>query len=220
MSFLRAHPMIFSPSALMLIGANMVPLYGVLAGGWSILDVMLLFWLENVMIGVMNVVRMGSVLVLRRALSVLPLIPFFIVHYGMFAMGHGFFVLMMFGPDHVGDRGMMEIEELLDVALFSTGLAIPALILFCSHVFSLILNFFIRGEYKHVVPDHLMFEPYGRVVVLHITVIIGGMAVMQTGAGLWALILLVALKSGIDLAAHVSRHEKMQTRKNTATAEA
>jgi len=41
-----------------LIAANLVPLVGVLAFGWSTLNVVLLYWMENVVIGVINVLKM------------------------------------------------------------------------------------------------------------------------------------------------------------------
>ncbi|MES1203719.1 MAG: DUF6498-containing protein, partial [Pseudomonadota bacterium] len=44
-----------------IIGAvlvNAIPVFGVLFGGWSAFALMLLYWLENVIIGVFNVARM------------------------------------------------------------------------------------------------------------------------------------------------------------------
>ena len=51
-----------------------------------------------------------------------------------------------------------------------------------------------------------MGKPYGRVVVLHLTILFGGFGVQALGSPLWALLLLVVLKTGIDLAAHVREH--------------
>ncbi|NIA27398.1 MAG: hypothetical protein GWP02_05020 [Desulfobulbaceae bacterium] len=46
------------PSAIILILANLVPLAGVLFLGWRVFDVIILYWAENVVIGVINVLRM------------------------------------------------------------------------------------------------------------------------------------------------------------------
>ena len=46
------------PSALVLVAANLVPLAGVLFFGWSVFATLLLFWVENVIVGGFNVLRM------------------------------------------------------------------------------------------------------------------------------------------------------------------
>ncbi len=44
--------------ALMLVAANLVPLVGVLAWGWQVFEVVVLYWFENVVIGAINVLKM------------------------------------------------------------------------------------------------------------------------------------------------------------------
>jgi len=45
-------------SGMMLIAANLIPLAGVLAWDWSVFHVVVVYWLENVIIGVINVLKM------------------------------------------------------------------------------------------------------------------------------------------------------------------
>lgn len=45
-------------SGFVLIGANLIPLAGVLAWDWSIFEVVVVYWLENVIIGAMNILKM------------------------------------------------------------------------------------------------------------------------------------------------------------------
>ena len=40
-----------TPSILFLIAANLVPLYGVFQWGWKVGDILILYWIENVIIG-------------------------------------------------------------------------------------------------------------------------------------------------------------------------
>jgi hypothetical protein len=42
------------PSAIVLVLVNLLPLGGVLALDWQVFDVLLLYWSENVVIGVVN----------------------------------------------------------------------------------------------------------------------------------------------------------------------
>ena len=88
-----------SPTVIALVLANLIPIYGVLALGWEVFPIMLLFWLENVVIGAFNVLKMLLSEPQDRAkwLGKLFLVPFFCVHYGMFTLVHGVFVLGFFG---------------------------------------------------------------------------------------------------------------------------
>ena len=51
-----------------------------------------------------------------------------------------------------------------------------------------------------------MTAPYGRLMVLHITIIIGGMAIAMTGAPSAAVLILVLLKTALDLGLHLAEH--------------
>ncbi|MGE5760082.1 MAG: DUF6498-containing protein, partial [Gemmatimonadota bacterium] len=86
-------------SSAVLLAANVAPLIGVLAHHWTVFAVVLLYWCENVVVGVFNVLRMlvaQPQVALAQAGKVL-LIPFFCVHYGTFTFVHGVFVFGLFG---------------------------------------------------------------------------------------------------------------------------
>ncbi|MDX1376692.1 MAG: DUF6498-containing protein, partial [Burkholderiales bacterium] len=134
-------------SAIVLIAANLVPLYGVAALGWSVFAVLLLFWLENVIVGLLNVARM------LLAAPDDPLqwgaklffVPFFCVHYGMFTAVHGAFVFGMFGQRKT--TGLFEPEAWLD-AIDEQHLWLAVGVLAASHLFSFFWNYIGRGEYR------------------------------------------------------------------------
>lgn len=48
----------YRASAWTLIGANLIPLVGVLFWGWSTFEVVVLYWAENVVLGIINVLKM------------------------------------------------------------------------------------------------------------------------------------------------------------------
>jgi len=77
-----------------------------------------------------------------------------------------------------------------------------------SHGISFVHNFLMNGEYRRTSPPLLMFQPYGRIVVLHITIIIGGGLMMLLGSPTIGLLILVLLKTGLDLAAHLRERKK------------
>ena len=197
-----------SPSALALIAANLLPLYGVLAMGWDVFPLLLLFWLENVVVGVLNAARMLCVDPRDTAgwARKLFLVLFFCVHYGMFTAVHGIFVFSLFGGAGFGEiRGLWTVDAAAR-AVHELGLGLAVLALAASHLFSFFWNYLGRGEFRRASVNALMAQPYGRVVVLHVAILGGGFAAQALGSPVWALLLLIVLKVGLDLRAHLKEH--------------
>src|SRR5207237_9750910 len=92
-----------SPSLFALVLANAVPIAGVLFLGWTVFPLVLLYWLENVVVGGFNVAKMllaqprDAVYWAGKAF----LVPFFIVHFGGFTYVHGLMLLAFFGPKSI-----------------------------------------------------------------------------------------------------------------------
>ena len=196
-----------------LLASNLVPLYGVLVHGWAVFPIMLLFWLENVVIGVLNAVRM---LVAQPVTepgappsqgAKLFMVPFFCMHYGIFTLVHGIFVFALFaGPSFDGVDTPTEMGDALTGAIEGWHLGLALLGLVASHLVSFFTNYIGRGEYKRYSLGRLLFQPYGRVVILHLTILGGGFLAMALGSPTWALAVLVVLKIVVDLGAHVWEH--------------
>jgi len=198
----------YSPSSLALIAANLVPLWGVLAWDWPVFPLLVLFWLENVVVGLANALRMLLADPADIALWVAKLfmVPFFCVHYGFFTAIHGKVVFGIFGGKEYArlDHGLLPIHAAtLVVKQYNLWLPLAALV--GSHLVSLCWDYLLRGGYRRAALTELMARPYSRVFVLHLTIIFGGWAVMLLGSPLWALVLLVALKIAVDVKAHL-RH--------------
>jgi hypothetical protein len=194
-------------SAWVLVAANVLPLAGVLFWGWDVFALLVLFWMENVVVGVFFVVRMVFADLEDAALwmAKLLMVPFFCVHYGMFTAVHGVFVFMLFGQ---GKYRVDGLDALAPAARAATdyGLWLPLAVLFGSHFFSFAWNYLYRGEFRSAQLSSLMLQPYGRVVVLHVAIILGGIAAMALGLPVWALLVLLALKVALDFRAHVKEH--------------
>lgn len=192
-------------SAWVLVAANLLPLYGVLFWSWEVFPLLALFWMENVLIGVLNAARMLLIDPADAALwaAKLLMVPFFCVHYGMFTAVHGVFVFSMFGK--YGTQGL-EVLAPAARAAADWNLWLPLGALAASHLFSFFWNFLARGEYLRGGLQAQMMKPYGRVVVLHLAILIGGAAAMALGSPLWALLVLLAVKIAVDLRAHLKEH--------------
>lgn len=82
-----------------------------------------------------------------------------------------------------------------------------ALALLVSHLASFFLNYIGRREYLTRSVAGQMFAPYARVVVLHLTIIFGGIVIAFLGQPIGALVILVGLKTVLDLALHLREHD-------------
>ena len=218
-----------------LILANLVPVFGVLFGRWTISDVMIIYWLENVIVGFFNVLRMvfaqgGFAPDINKAISALTpqprvlqnaaklfFIPFFMVHYGMFTMVHGVFVVVLFGNGGALSSNPSTLQGGPFATLFNglghTPLFWPILALILSHGISFWFNYIKDGEYLTANLPTLMARPYGRIVILHVTILLGGFAVMAFHGAWGALLLLTVLKIVTDLKAS-DLGNKMMARAN------
>ena len=196
-----------TPSLLALLLANAFPIVGVLFLGWTVFPLVLLYWLENVVVGAFNVARL---LLAQPREPVywavkLFLIPFFVVHFGMFTYIHGALVLALFGPK--GTRPF-ELLETVPPAIRANHLGWAVASLMVSHGLSFYWNYLRNGEYQRASLNALMMQPYSRVVVLHLTVLFGGWLVMAIGSPLPALVLLAVVKTAAALRSHKVERRK------------
>ena len=77
------------------------------------------------------------------------------------------------------------------------------MVLFLSHGASFLFNYIGRGEYLTASAMRQTAAPYGRVVILHLTILFGAFAVAALGAPIGALLILVGLKTAFDLLLHL-----------------
>jgi len=208
-----------SISSAFLVLVNLIPLWGVLHWGWDAGQILVLYWLENVVYGLINIPKILTANTYKNEetpasfnlFGRLFYVAFFIFHYGLFTLGHGIFVMEFTGNATVDESSLGAFffgpfkTLFIDRAVWLTlgGLTL-------SHIISLLLNWFGRGEYKTKTPSQQMKAPYGRVFILHIVIIFGAALVIKAGSPLPALILLVVLKIVIDLISHWVSHAKKQ----------
>jgi hypothetical protein len=206
-----------------LLAANAIPVFGVLFFDWDAFYIVLLYWMENIVVGFFNVLKMvfAAVPYPIAHLGKLFLIPFFIVHYGGFTAVHGFFVLALFHKDGKGlpIDGMnwpcflVFVQMLFNVIKYMYSVIPPqvrlaVLALFASHGVSFVQNYLIKREYTTARPDKLMGSPYGRIVVMHIAILAGGFLTMAVGSPAPLLVVLIGLKTILDMNLHNRAHKK------------
>ncbi|PIR03197.1 MAG: hypothetical protein COV60_01615 [Candidatus Magasanikbacteria bacterium CG11_big_fil_rev_8_21_14_0_20_43_7] len=200
-------------SIFFLISANAVPLVGVLFFGWSLFGVLFFYWLETVVVGILNVPKMymtkGVDTQMTEGLNKLSesararaytairtfTIPFFVFHFGMFALVHGIFVFSLYGPADI-----------------TFGSVITALVTsFVSHGYSFVTNFIGKKEYLTRSINQQMGQPYKRVVILHLAILFGAFPLMVFGSPFVAVLILIVLKTCFDMYLHMREHASSVT---------
>jgi hypothetical protein len=228
-------------SLILLVAFNLIPLVGVLFWGWNVATLLVLYWVENGIVGILNVPKMllasgpdepatrvlevrgvGPVTVARGGMiAKATLVPFFLIHYGIFWLVHGVFVFTLpqlvgagapaFQPDVFGPGFDPEMVDGVLVQTRSVGpdlsaVAWGAIGLAISHTASFLINFVGRGEYRKISAARQMFAPYGRLVILHLTILFGAFLSLTIGSPVGAIVVLVLVKTAVDLAFHVREH--------------
>jgi hypothetical protein len=188
----------YSNTLVSLILANLFPLFGVLYFKWQISDIIFFYWFENVIVGVINVLKMALAGGDLKASWWMQMakksgqIMFFIFHYGMFTAVHGVFVLVLFG-----------MPKMSLVALIAT-----AGVMVLSHGESFLQNYIGRKEYLKSTVDSLFGQPYGRIVVVHMTIILGAFLSLGLHSHWGALIVMIVLKTSVDIWSHLRERKK------------
>lgn len=188
------------------VAAAVIVAYGVLVLGWSVFVVIALFWFENVVIGVFNVAKMlisgartGHT---GNMIAALALSVFFTIHYGMFTVAHGVFVVGLFGQSELGSsQGLFApLGRMLGYLLADRDgwLAAAGITALQAAAF---LRWLIATRAQPVLLPALMFAPYGRIVILHVTIIVSGILVGMMKLPVLGALLLVALKLAFDIVA-------------------
>jgi len=166
----------------------------------SLRELMLVYWLQSVIIGLSFFIRMVSLREFstdgfkmngkplpENAESKYKVAAFFAFHYGFFHAGYLLFILM-------GSRA--------GGGLPSRGaLALCGLVFLVNHAYSLVRN--IESD-RAGRPNlgTLMFLPYARIVPMHVAILSGGL--LKGGAAVWWLF--AALKTLADVLMHTVEH--------------
>lgn len=200
------------PSVFVLVFANLVPMFGVVWFKWEVFPLLFLFWIENVIIGLFNVLKMVVAAPSNLAgwLVKLVMVPFFCFHYGMFTSIHGVFVIGLFGGGFRQGAPFPDEHAILQLAI-QNHLTWPVLGLAASHAFSFGYNYLWLGEFRRATLPLLMQQPYSRVVVMHLTILGSGFLMAILGSPAVGLVLLVILKTAMDLRAHIQEREKFSS---------
>jgi len=170
-------------SAVVILAANTIAAISVFSQGWDLYPLFLLYWLENVIVGVCFIPRVFKGANVPLALFIVLIVEWF---YAIVLCLHLFLLRVIFGPQGKGALGSWAAL----VANFPR-LETAFLALVIAHGVTLWqdLSSGSQVEWRRQVP-----EPFIRIITLHAGLIMGGAIVDFMGQSGWALTILVAAK--------------------------
>jgi len=191
-----------SPGALFLIVlSNALPLLGVVLAGWDIYTLLVFYWCETLVIGFWTVVTIAlhegeetwSFSGPTKASS--PTAgwgaAFITLHAGFFLAIHLFLMSTLFGRDWPGH--LRSASVFFDTFVIGQGLWPMLAVVFVQRG----VLFWHEHREPSVLPA--IAGLYLRIIVMQLVIIIGAWGVMLAGSGLFGLILLVGLRTLLDL---------------------
>jgi hypothetical protein len=198
----KAPPMQADGSILLLTTSNFIALAVAIFSGWRLVDLMLVYWIQSVIIGVsyffrilnldefstknfrINDRNVDPTTATKRFTAI-----FFAFHYGFFHIVYLVFLT-------VGAR---------DGPLLDLGLLICSAVFVVNHCYSYRYN---RELDRQGTPNigTLMFTPYLRIVPMHLTLVFGATQLLST----LGILVFGGLKTVADVAMHYVEHSRLK----------
>lgn len=188
-----------------LLIANLIPVIGVWFLKWSAKEVFLVYCLETIIIGIFTLLKLLIAGLFARKTDVWQktggdvskqpfwfFMLFFLIHYGMFvAIQMGIFFSVS-GIGNERDITFWNFFSKWPSLLTSEGYIMLGVFVI-SYGFRTISDFILTGDYKTSSLGYLMFQPYGRIFIQQVTVILGSMF-LSFGAGKVFILVFAAIK--------------------------
>jgi Family of unknown function (DUF6498) len=182
----------------LLILVNLIPLYGVWFLGWDAKRMFVVYAMETVIVGIINVLKMMVVTLFvnkkhlwntadnRNSMqSGWFFIFFFIIHYGFFVFVQTqiFFKVCNFLPN-----GSLLFNYGKIPGILGDDGKLVLLIFIIYYTAQSFFTFIGKGDYKNISMGKLMFEPYIRIFSQQLIVILGSMFLAFGGSKIFILI--------------------------------
>ncbi len=189
------------PSLWLLLASNAATIFFALKEGWSLSNVMWVYWFQSIIIGHFQFIRIWQLkefttdgfMVNDRPVQPTPgmnkgIAFLFLIHYGGFHLTYFFFLLGGIFP--LLERGEPQSVDTKYIAL-------AAFLFFLNHLFSYFYNRSRDTKKQNI--GQLMIYPYIRIFPMHLTIIFGAFF-----GG--ALFLFLILKTVVDCLMHIQHH--------------
>lgn len=195
-------------SLIVLILANLVPIIGVLFFGWSLFEVIYLYWLESAVIGLYGIPKMllakGDSEQRERFKQTMGWFGFYAAFLGAEIFG---LTALFGGPGETPLPGGVIKDEHFAIFWRHRDIIPAALAVFgVSHGVSFVQNFIRKKEFLHTTRETQARAPFNRILFLHFVLGIGTALTIELRSAFYMLLLFVVLKTIIDVFVHLREH--------------
>jgi hypothetical protein len=191
------------------VAANFIPVLGVLFDGWAALPLLVFFWIENVLTGVVGALKAMLCAWATRArhdwrasAAMLAFVPL----HALFCLVHGLFIFALFALHDLVRAGVEPRHDLVDLprqvrdvisAEDGMGWSIAALLAVQAGAF--LFQWLPTGQWRDSTPRAQLREGHGGMLVLHGTLLVATVPVLLLGQPALAVLALAMLKSALDI---------------------
>lgn len=224
----RASPLrFFFPSTILVLFADLYPLAGVLWWGWDAFVLLMLYWMETAVIAFWALARIltlapgpdesGESLAYRIKLR-LGLTLFFLVHASAFMGAHLLFLWSVFSGNW--GQTIHNPHDFLHQMVLPYHLWVPLGMAFVARGIAFVRDLLSRrareraqaapavsaetaAKQKQEALGGIVGGLYGRIILMHITILSGVWAAEKFGS-IGPFVLLIAIKTAFDVLIHVS----------------
>lgn len=198
-------------SGLGILASNELVIFFAMREGWNLQEMMGIYWMQSVIIGFFHFFRMlllrsfstegftsNGTRVAENVAGKWSTAIFFAIHYGIFHLVYGIFLLGFLTSDADVDGGASGINPTSGGPMGMSWFALSVLTFFICHAYSFYQN--VRSDRERR-PNlgMMMFLPYARIVPMHLTILLG----LQAGSKIHSLLLFSSLKTAADYVMHV-----------------
>ena len=202
----------FLTSSISLVFVNLLPILGAIFLGWDINTLLLIYWSENVVVGIFTVLKMLKVENIfdknnKYKIEVIKpqtdpanekdrkgsYLGAFLFTYGIFCLIHGIILLTIAS------------ESSLNIFGLFLNVVISFVLLFISHLVSYKTNYIDKEEYKNTSVVELFIRSFKRIFIIQFTMVILFFALRGTD-NFVGVTLMVIIKIIADLIGHRSEH--------------
>lgn len=229
--FIRFRNSSFS-AILSLVGVNIIPFGWVFYGKWSVANLILFYWLETLVIGFYNVLKIRKAVLpitsseenlMKRQLfgrffdkvSRDSILKLFFIQYSFILFVYGIFLFAFIVPVFLveGQNYIAKITAVASSAGTGFSFLLSFFAFFVSHGISYFTNFIGTKEYLKFSPARQMLQPYERIIAMHFFVVVGAIILgnlHNLGLGpqniFFTIIAFILVKFLADLASHIKEH--------------
>lgn len=186
---------------------------------WSPLLVVMAYFFETIIVGIIQIAKMWTVWRYGREQEVavktdkhdtmnhIGAIPFFMVHYFFFIAIQSIFVFSFFGSE-LGSNDAFNLIDNYSILLSKPEFMLVFTIQAVTHIGMVARQWFLPGRYHFYTLKKLFIQPYLRIFIQQFVTILAGFFFIILNTGMAAAILLIVLRLLLDCLLLAARYDE------------